>query len=401
MSSSVEKGEEQDGDEEVRDRSLHDVKVERKEEADGECPDDSQSTGSTLKETGGESYTKSSTSDTVEENEETLDETVRKSSQKLKIKPIQLKDVAELETDVESISTPSLYSPDDNSEQCTVYSGVTFVGSSAVDAPCSEIEMNRVMGILKKQGGEAIDVHLSIPSSPKGCIKLFDAENNQQLSVYRIRHVLFCARGKEEGLKDCLSFTTGYKNADVFHCHVFRCGDEDACAQVLRSIGKAFQNPERKKEPSPARFETHEFDFDVTVDILEEDSKGGFSSVARDRECFKVRQNIMKRISVTVTQTGNKPLAVQRCFGILAGPGRNLEDSKLQLLEMVFSGTVKEGKAYEVVGAWNPFDEIFQVLNTETPKYSNIYLTVGTDFVLESIKDSIRFVRYFSSSEMT
>ena len=231
MSSNEEKGEEQDGDEEVKDTGGQDVKVEREEEPDGECPDSPYLPGrktDPLQETGSESYNKNT--DTVERSEETLalNKTARKSSRELRIKPIQFKDVAELETDIESIvSSPSLYSPDDDSQQCTVYSGITFVGSSTVDAPCSEIELNRVMGILKKQGGEAISVHLSIPSSPKGSIKLFDAENNQQLSVYRIRHVLFCARGKEEGLRDCLSFTTGYKNADVFHCHVFRCNEED------------------------------------------------------------------------------------------------------------------------------------------------------------------------------
>lgn len=60
------------------------------------------------------------------------------------------------------------------------------------------------------------------------------------------------------------------------------------------------------------KLESNEFDFDVTVDILEEDSKGGFSSVARDKDCFKVRQNVMKRVGLTMTQTSNRQLAVQK-----------------------------------------------------------------------------------------
>ena len=53
------------------------------------------------------------------------------------------------------------------------------------------------------------------------------------------------------------------------------------------------------------------FKFDVTMDILEEDNKG-FSSVARDKNCFKLRQDLKKKVSITVQQLTNKHLIVER-----------------------------------------------------------------------------------------
>ena len=53
------------------------------------------------------------------------------------------------------------------------------------------------------------------------------------------------------------------------------------------------------------------YKFDVFLDILEEDSKG-FSSAARDKNCFKLRQNLKKKVVVTVTQLTNSHLIIER-----------------------------------------------------------------------------------------
>ena len=53
------------------------------------------------------------------------------------------------------------------------------------------------------------------------------------------------------------------------------------------------------------------FKFDVTLDILEEDNKG-FSSAARDKNCFKLRQDLRKQVTITVQQLTNKHLIVER-----------------------------------------------------------------------------------------
>lgn len=230
MASEEEKLENQDAEEELEEGD-GDVAGSDKE-ADGECPtvqpegsssenrntDPQQETGNE----GGKDET-GATSLTVNEGAN-----ASQTDGKVRVKSIQLKDIADIPGIDSPVGDPSALGGDEEAEQRTVYSGVTYLGSSTVDAPCSEMELNRVMGVLKKQAGEAIDIQLSIPSSPKGGIRLFDAESSQTLAVHRIRHVLFCARGKGDGLKDCLSFTTGYRNSHIFHCHVFRCGEEDA-----------------------------------------------------------------------------------------------------------------------------------------------------------------------------
>ena len=53
------------------------------------------------------------------------------------------------------------------------------------------------------------------------------------------------------------------------------------------------------------------FKFDVTLDILEEDNKG-FSSAARDKNCFKLRQDLRKKVLIMVQQLTNKHLIVER-----------------------------------------------------------------------------------------
>ena len=57
------------------------------------------------------------------------------------------------------------------------------------------------------------------------------------------------------------------------------------------------------------------YKFDVLLDILEEDAKG-LSSVARDKNCFKLRQNLKKKVVVTVTQLTNRHLIIER-YGVL------------------------------------------------------------------------------------
>ena len=43
-------------------------------------------------------------------------------------------------------------------------------------------------------------------------------------------------------------------------------------------------------------------DFLVALDIHEEDGKGSYSPVPMDKDCFKLRQNMRKRVSISVSQ---------------------------------------------------------------------------------------------------
>jgi len=59
--------------------------------------------------------------------------------------------------------------------------------------------------------------------------------------------------------------------------------------------------------------------------------------VPRDKDCFKLRSNVEKCVVVTLCQiTDNlSTLNIERCFGMLVSPGRNVRHSDMQLLEGV------------------------------------------------------------------
>ena len=49
------------------------------------------------------------------------------------------------------------------------------------------------------------------------------------------------------------------------------------------------------------------------MEIHEDDGKGGYSSVPLDKDCFKLRQNTKKKISLTVSQpSAARPLIIDR-----------------------------------------------------------------------------------------
>ena len=74
--------------------------------------------------------------------------------------------------------------------------------------------------------------------------------------------------------------------------------------------GQRAKSPTTKLQPLTT-LNNLTFKFDVALDILEEDSKG-FSSVPRDRVCFKLRQNLQKKVVVTVQQLTNRQLIFER-----------------------------------------------------------------------------------------
>ncbi len=57
------------------------------------------------------------------------------------------------------------------------------------------------------------------------------------------------------------------------------------------------------------------FEFSVKVDISEDDGKGGFSPALYEKDCFKLRLNLNKTITLTVTQGSTRPIIVERCMG--------------------------------------------------------------------------------------
>ena len=54
-------------------------------------------------------------------------------------------------------------------------------------------------------------------------------------------------------------------------------------------------------------------EFDVTLDICEDDGKGSYTPVSMDKDCFKLRQNLYKRVAVAISQPNtDRPLLVER-----------------------------------------------------------------------------------------
>jgi len=67
-------------------------------------------------------------------------------------------------------------------------------------------------------------------------------------------------------------------------------------------------------------------------------------SVPRDRNFLKLRANVEKQVCLTINQlvsgTQQRILQLERCFGVLVCPGRNVKQSDMQLLDMVSYYTV-------------------------------------------------------------
>jgi len=56
----------------------------------------------------------------------------------------------------------------------TVFTELTYLGSAKVDAPRSEMEINRNMSVLNAQSQMAIPVTLSVPAHSEGIVRLVE-----------------------------------------------------------------------------------------------------------------------------------------------------------------------------------------------------------------------------------
>ncbi|XP_066994265.2 rab GTPase-activating protein 1 isoform X4 [Anabrus simplex] len=253
----------------------------------------------------------------------------------------------------------------DIQQECTIFSGVSYLGAAAINAPKSEAEIQRNMGILNEQSSDqGIKVSVSVPSSSDGTVVLYDAGSNAVMARYEIHRILFYARGTANSPEaSCFAFTWSHgdtQESAIFQCHVFRCDIPEAVGQVSACFAKAFQRVPKSMISSvtsadlgsapPDKEHTEIFVFEVSMEIKEEDGRGGFSAVPKDRSCFKLRVNMEKQLCLTVQQVSENEhdLEVERCFGVLVSPGRHVKHSDMQLLEMVPSNDMTETH-YEVI----------------------------------------------------
>ena len=72
-----------------------------------------------------------------------------------------------------------------------------------------------------------------------------------------------------------------------------------------------------------------------------------YDLVPRQKGIFKLRSNVEKKVVVSVQQISQNScnLAVERCFGMLVSPGRNVRHADMQLLEHVTMATTSSPNA--------------------------------------------------------
>ncbi|CAL1530550.1 unnamed protein product [Lymnaea stagnalis] len=281
---------------------------------------------------------------------------------------------------------------------CTIFNGVTYLGCAMVNAPRSEAEIYRNMAVLNQHSQMAIPVALSVPATSEGIVRLLDPASNSDIASFRIHRILFCARGPSDSAeRQCFAFTCSHgdsaENA-IFQCHVFRCDIPEAVPKILYCFANTFRRIPRTQKSSEASFSSTEqtFTFSVSLDFREDDGKGGFSACPKDKDGFKFRVNTEKRLQISVQQSGPHELRIERCFGLLISPGRNVQHSDMQLIELVSMSYTPDTKVYNVTGHWDPSEKCFAILNTETEKDTRVFLTVAVDLVLYGIQEPVRFI---------
>lgn len=260
----------------------------------------------------------------------------------------------------ECLQDTSIHNENIAIEDHTIFHNISYLGATRMDEPKNErliqgiIKQFNVLDDLQKEEEErsSVNVILAVPKSSEDQVILRDAESKSILTQFEICRIIFFARGNS-GTPDasCFAFTCAHSNGDqgeksnYFQCHVFRCVVGEAVTKVFVSFAQAFRKKEERQSLNSGSHEC--FLFEVTLELKEKSAESSnYDLVPRQKGVFKLRSNVEKKVVVSVQQISQNSckLAVERCFGMLVSPGRNVRHADMQLLEHVTMATTCQGK---------------------------------------------------------
>uniref|UniRef100_A0A8D8NXV4 Rab GTPase-activating protein 1 n=1 Tax=Culex pipiens TaxID=7175 RepID=A0A8D8NXV4_CULPI len=338
----------------------------------------------------------------------------------------------------------------DIDQECTIFSGVTYLGATRINAPKSEKEILQKVAEMNASSPLGMKVSVSIPTRSEGLVVLKESET--VVATYEVQRILFFARGPAGSTNQaCFAFTWSHgecQETATHQCHVFRCNIPEAVNQVSGCFAKAFQRVLPASIPASMTsslvdssatgagvtnvmlasitsdcagnpIQSAMYEFSVSLEIKEKD-KSSYTTVPRDAKAsFRLRCNTDKEVSIVVKQIHSDqfpPLFIERCFGVLLSPGKIVRQADMQLLDMVSMGYIKSDVSpappqqnpmtasmtslgpvaaafvqlpYQIRAEWKANDKAFEQLNTETQKKC---LTVAVDLVIKGIQEPVRFV---------